>query len=382
MTAKNQLTIGLLFDDSLDRTDGVQQYVLTLGRWLSSEGHSVHYLVGETARTDIPNLHSLARNWHVRFNGNRMSIPLPARKRVLRQLLHETQFDIIHVQTPYSPLLSGRLLRRLSPHVGLVGSFHILPYNAVVRWANKLLALLNRRTATRIDLMLANSDPSKIFADEAYHFDCAVVPNPFPLRDFVVEPPAPTVPTVVFLGRLVARKGALQLLQAVAYMREQALYTGPLRVVIGGKGELLPRLEAFVRAHHLTDVVTFSGFVSEEDKAAFLADADVAAFPSISGESFGISLLEALAASRGVVLGGDNPGYRSVLAPLSETQLVRPTDVAGFAAALARWLTDDTARATAAAAQKLYVRQFDINVVGPQIVKTYRQALRLRHNVR
>jgi len=75
--------IAFVFDDSLDQPNGVQQYVLTVGRYLAEQGHSVHYIVGETKRTDLPNLHSMGRNIKVRFNQNRMSIPLPvSRKRI------------------------------------------------------------------------------------------------------------------------------------------------------------------------------------------------------------------------------------------------------------------------------------------------------------
>ena len=73
------MKIGLVFDDSLDSTDGVAQYVLALGDWLDDQGHEVHYLVGETHRTDLPNLHSLSRNVRVTFNGNKLGMPLPAR---------------------------------------------------------------------------------------------------------------------------------------------------------------------------------------------------------------------------------------------------------------------------------------------------------------
>ncbi len=69
------MKIGLVLDDTLDTPDGVQQYVLQVGRWLSAEGHDVHYLVGKTTRTDIANVHSLSRNLKVKFNGNRMSMP-------------------------------------------------------------------------------------------------------------------------------------------------------------------------------------------------------------------------------------------------------------------------------------------------------------------
>jgi len=47
------MIIGFVLDDSLDKTDGVQQYVITLGQWFAKHDHEVHYLVGETKRNDI-----------------------------------------------------------------------------------------------------------------------------------------------------------------------------------------------------------------------------------------------------------------------------------------------------------------------------------------
>lgn len=377
-----RLKIALVLDDSLDSTDGVQQYVLTVGRWLSGQGHEVHYLVGMTGRTDIPNIHSLSRNIRVNFNGNRLSVPLPASKRRLRRLLERERFDILHIQAPYSPLLAGRLLKQVPLTTGVVGSFHVLPYTRVVALANRLLAFLNRRTAKRFDVMLANTLPTKRFADKIYGFDSRVVPNPFPLSQFITKPDSKGALKIVFLGRLVPRKGARELLEAVAYINEHRLTDERFEVIIGGKGSQREDLGAFVHRRGLNDLVTFSGFVDETDKAGFLAQADIAVFPSAAGESFGISLLEALAASRGVVLGGDNPGYRSVLAPLSPNHLVHPSDTASFAAALVNWLDDKRARDTAGKAQKAYVRQFDIEVVGRQLEETYKGALRRRQNMR
>ena len=80
-----------------------------------------------------------------------------------------------------------------------------------------------------------------------------------------------------------------------------------LDVRIGGRGPLLADAEALVAKHGLGDVVTFKGFVTEEDKPQFFADADIAVFPALGGESFGIVLIEAMASGAGVVLAGANP---------------------------------------------------------------------------
>lgn len=371
------MKIGLVLDDTLDTPDGVQQYVLQVGTWLSDQGHDVHYLVGNTTRSDIPNIHSLSRNLGVRFNGNRMSMPLPTSTNKLRVFLAEMQFDVLHVQVPYSPFMAGRLLLVAPATTAVVGTFHILPYSRLVTLANRALALLNARSGKRFDRMLAVSAPAQKFARDIYGYKPAVVPNPVRLQQFAgITSDSPTL-NIVFLGRLVERKGAMHLLRAVAYVREHGLYEGDFRVIIGGKGELLGELERFATDHQLDDVVEFQGFVAEEQKASFLAQADIAAYPSTAGESFGIVLLEGMAAARGVVLAGNNPGYASVLQPYPD-QLVDPTDTQAFAEKLAWYLDHPMGRARAAELHQQYVRHFDINVVGNELLDVYTQALQSR----
>jgi len=379
MTTKYK--IGIFYDDTLDKPDGVPQYVLTLGGWLSAQGHEVHYLVGQTTRTDIPHIHSLARNVAVRFNGNRLSLPLPISKRRLRAVLDQGQFDIVHVQVPYSPILAGRLIKLLPPAAAVIGTFHVLPYTKLVIWGNRLLAVITRRTDKRFDAMISSTKPCADFAKAVYHFDSTIIPHPVQLAHFQPQKTPASIPTILFLGRLVERKGAAHLLHAIKRLIDDKLYDQPFRVIIGGRGELFPKLETFVQENGIGAIVSFAGFVAEEDKAKFLSQADIAVFPSISGESFGISLLEALATARGVVLGGDNPGYRAVLSPLNENRLIDPTNTKSFAHALARWLNYAAAREQAAIDQKEYVQRFDVTIVGPQVIKIYNQALRHKRNV-
>lgn len=368
------MKIGLVLDDTLDTPDGVQQYVLQLGGWLSEQGHEVHYLVGNTERADVLHIHSLSRNVRVKFNGNRMSMPLPASKRKLRAFLQEQQFDVLHVQVPYSPFMAGRLLRVAPRSTAVVGTFHILPYSRLVMLANRMLAVLNRASGKRFNRMIAVSAPAQKFAKRMYGYTAEVIPNPVRLEQFEGAATPNQALTIVFLGRLVARKGAQHLLEAIAYIREHELFTDPFKVVIGGRGELAGDLEKYSSAHGLHDCVTLAGFVPETEKAAFLAQADIAVYPSTGGESFGIVLLEGMAAARGVVLGGNNPGYVSVLQPFPD-QLFDPQDVRSFAEKLAWYLEHPMGRERAAELQRQYVKHFDIAVVGAQVTEVYEQAL-------
>ncbi len=379
------LTIGLVLDDGLDAPDGVQQYVLTVARELRTRGHEVHLVASTTSRTDLDHLHVLGRNLRVRFNGNVLSSPLPARAGDLDTLLREVRFDVLHVQLPHSPLLAGRLVRRLPDDVAVVGTFHILPESGIVGMGTRGLGLLERRTLKRFDEVMAVSEPAAEFARSSFGVKTVVVPNAVDLARFpapvphdegaVVDHEHPL--RVVFLGRLVARKGPRELVDAAAYVVDHRLVARPWTLTLAGSGPLEEDLRKRIAFAGLTDRADLPGFVAEDAKATLLADADLVVLPSTGGESFGISVVEAMAAGGGPVLAGDNPGYRSTMAGL-EDQLVTPRDRVEFGHALARWLLDDKARAHAMARQRAAAQRFDVHTVVDDIETTYRRALAAR----
>lgn len=374
------MRIGFVLDDSLDKTDGVQQYVLTLGRWLTQNGHEVHYLAGNTRRTDLPHLHSLSKNVQVHFNENRMSTPLPADKSRLKQLLKKENFHVLHIQMPYSPFLGGRIIKLAGPNTAVVGTFHIIPYSWPESLGLRLLKIMTRKSLARIDTVFSVSRPAAKFASKSTRRRSAILPNVIDTRLFNSGRRVAAYDdgkiNIVFLGRLVERKGCLLLLQAIEHLH-QAKLLARVRVLIGGKGPLRAELERFVHKKHLGSVVHFAGFISEERKPDFLASADIAVFPSTGGESFGIVLLEAMAAAEGAVLAGNNPGYKWVMKNNKE-QLVDPRDARLFAKKLQHFILNSKARASAKRWQKNYVKNFDAGVIGPVLLKSYEQAIAKR----
>jgi phosphatidylinositol alpha-mannosyltransferase len=343
--------------------------VLTLGRWLAGRGHTVHYLVANSGRTDIPNLHNLGRFVSTTFNGNTVRTPLPAARSEIRRVLADIQPDVLHVQMPYSPLLAGRVIAAAGPTVRVVGTFHILP---VDRWhmaANSALAKMLRATLVRFGAVMAVSEPAAKFAHDVYGVQAQVMPNVVDVAKFTAaqHPRRTDGPvTVAFLGRLVERKGVLQLLRAWQAMPLEVRDEATL--VIGGQG---PQEVAALTLAGSDRRVKLTGFVNEADKPAWFAAADVACFPSTGGESFGIILVEAMAAGAGVVLGGNNPGYASVLGGQPES-LVEPNDTAAFAERLAHFVTDERARRRLHSEQQKVARRYDVETVGPRIEAVYR----------
>lgn len=374
------LTIGLVVDDSLDSTDGVQQHVLTLGRWLSTKGHTVHYLTSTTKRTDLKNIHSLAKNWRLKFNGNRVGIPLPAKNKEIKELIESADFDVLHIHMPYSPFMAGKVINAAKPGTSIVGTFHILPWSALSRIGTRALGMLQSRQLKKFKSIIAVSSPAAQFARESLKVDPVVIGNPVRVLGYeqahqaemerlAREPqPADAPVRIFFLGRLVERKGISELL--VACRRLMDITDEPFEVVVGGKGPLLDQLLTFTATTGLDQHVNFIGYVSENDKEELLAQSDIVALPSTGGESFGISVVEALAACRGVVVAGDNPGYRSVMEGL-EHNIVDAKDTEAFARLLKKYVESPEARTAETVAQMAQARSFDVGVIGRQVMAQY-----------
>lgn len=370
------LRVGFCYDDSLDRPDGVSQYVKTLGTWLSVQGHDVAYLVGET-KINLwagSQVYSLSKNLKVRFNGNRVGTPLFASKKKIDEVLAKHDFDILHVQMPYSPLFAGRVIKLVGSKTAVVGTFHILPANPLTRLGCKLLRLFYLSSLKRFSRIVSVSQPAADFARQSMGINSAVLPNAVELDRFSQARTKPQPNHIVFLGRLVKRKGCEELIRAYAYLKSGG---SDATLTIAGDGPERIKLEAIVEKSGLEQSVKFIGSINEKDKPDILAKASIACFPSLGGESFGIVLIEAMAAGAGVVIGGNNPGYGSVLGERPET-LFDPREKIKFAAQLKKFLTDTKLVQDIHNWQQEHVQQYDTEVVGPKILEVYVQAIAKR----
>ena len=377
----DRLKVGMVLDTSLDTDEGVPRYVMDTGEWLRRQGHDVHYLVGQTEKRQLPNIHSLSHNIKVSFNGTKTNIPLPASRRKLRDFIRREQFDILHVQTPHHPLMAQHLIKAAGKETAVIGTFHVLPYGNMSRYGNKALGVWLKPSLKRFDKMLAVSRVAADYCRWSFGLEAGVLPNVVDYETFHKAKPLPPYSdklTILFLGRLAPRKGCLLLLQALALLKERDLPA--FRVVICGKGPEAARLQKFVSDNGLTDLVEFAGFVSNEDKPRYYASAGIAIFPSRGGESFGIVLLEAMAGGRAAVLAGDNPGYRSVMEPQPDL-LFDPLNPDKLAEKLQKYIKDSSLRQSMAEWGESYAKNYDIETVGPKLVEVYYEALRKRRGL-
>lgn len=361
------MKIGFAIDDSIDSNDGVQQYVRTLSSWLISKGHEVHYLAGQSLET--ANVHSLSKNIRVKFNGNSLSIPVAVSTAKIHALLKREKYDVLHVQMPYSPLLAGKIIKNAPRGTAIVGTFHILPYGRFQSLGNKALGMYQRKSLAAMDTVVFVSPAAKAFARKTYNLNGEVVPNMITLacwKNRVKNKPG----RIVFLGRLVPRKGCKELLLTLSALPVEI--KNNLEIIIAGDGSQRKILESLAAKTGLK--VEFMGFIEESDKAQLLASAEVAVFPSLAGESFGIVLLEAMAAGAGLVVGGDNPGYRSVLGAFPDC-LINFKNEKQSARQLEILLNSSEARNALHMAQQHHVKTYDTDIVGRKILNIYKAAI-------
>ncbi len=369
------MKIGIVFDDSLDRPDGVQQYIKTIGRWLQEQSHTVHYLVGESdplLNLDLT-IHSLSKNFGVSGNQNTLTLPLPADKEKIKKLLEEEQYDVLHVQMPYNPLLSGRVITAAPEGMQIVGTFHIVGASWFENYGSKALSIAQRKSLKRFNQIVSVSNAAKEFSEKYFGIETIVIPNAVDINKFKYGKKLKKfndgTQNIVFMNRLVKRKGCEYLIDAVHWLDNRGMFDNR-RLIVCGKGPLADSLEMKAKQYGLSEKVVFEGFIAEEVKSDYLATADLAVYPSTGGESFGIVLIEAMA-SGALTLGGNNPGYTTVLGAKPEL-LIDPTDTEKFARRTDELLNNKEMAEKLIEWQTEEVKKYDIDTVGKQLVELYK----------
>ncbi|MHB1911637.1 MAG: glycosyltransferase family 4 protein, partial [Acidimicrobiales bacterium] len=212
------------------------------------------------------------------------------------------------------------------------GTFHRSGASAAYAGLGPLLV----RWARRIDVRVAVSADARHTAQSALGGDYEMLFNGVDVQAFTGPPPTPAAgPTVFFIGRHEERKGLAVLLEALTLMAD------PPELWVGGDGPQTDGLKARYRA---VPGIRWLGRISDAERTSRMKGADVCCFPSLRGESFGLVLLEAMAAGTTVVA-GDIDGYRGVVTDGADGLLVSPADPAALASALTRALSDPELRA-------------------------------------
>jgi phosphatidylinositol alpha-mannosyltransferase len=275
----------------------------------------------------------------VPLNGSYATLPTgPRLPGQVRRYFAERSFDIVHCHGVFWPELSYWAIRH-SKAVHVV-SFLSAGFRSTTIGSGLHRRLFARHLA-RIDGRLALSQWARRTYSPYVPGDCRIIPSGVDPQRFRaagdrVSGSGVGQPTVLFVGRLDARKGVDVLLSAMPLVRA-TVPTARLVVVGSGPGDRSARRRA--EDLGIDRAVQFVGRASRAALPDWFRNADAFCSPARGGESFGIVLLEAMASGVPVVA-SDIPGYDETVARDRDGLLVPPGDPASLAAALTRILTD------------------------------------------
>ena len=363
------MRIGLVCPYQWDVPGGVQYHVRDLAETLRGMGHHVEILAPAEHEASLPEHATFAgRTVPMPYNGSMASWQFgPVSAARVRRWLRDGHFDVVHVHEPAPPSVS--LLVCMIAKGPIVATFHA----ATTR--SKLLAAWGpvvRPWLERISGRIAVSDFARRVQVEHLGGDAVIIPNGVHVDAFAEGPSLPGFtrgldgPTIGFLGRYgEPRKGLPVLLEA---MRTVVRRHPGARLLIAGRGdaaEIRDLIGEDLRPH-----VALLGEISEADKGAFLRSVDVYCAPNLLGESFGVVLIEALAAGAPIVA-SDLDAFARVLEDGEAGVLVPRGDAAALGRALSDLLADPERRATLSELGARVAASYDWQVLARRILAVY-----------
>jgi phosphatidylinositol alpha-mannosyltransferase len=367
------LKIGLVTPYVYPLPGGVNQHVRYLYEHLRLGGHDVRILTSSHGlqRASEGDVIRIGKGFSMPANGSMGTVTLsPRYLGQARSILERERFDLLHFHEPFVPFLSPVLLE-LSDSVN-IATFHAYGgFSLSYEFGSRFMG----RYADRLHGRIAVSAAARHFIDRYFPGDYKVIPNGVDVDRFSRAVPIARwedgVRNILFLGRLEPRKGLLDLLKAFRIMQSAGCQC---RLLIVGSGPQEREARRYVLTRRL-GAVEFLGRVADEEKAALYRTADVFVSPATGRESFGIVLLEAMAAGTPVVC-SDIHGYKGVVRRGREGLLVPPRNPNALAAAILGLLGDPELAARMGAAGRQRAEEFSWERVTAKVEDYYGFAIR------
>jgi phosphatidylinositol alpha-mannosyltransferase len=356
-----------------DAPGGVQVHVRQLAAVLRAHGHRTTILAPGSRPSEDAGVRVVGRPVRVPYRGTVAPISFsPGSWRRIRSAMRSFDPDVIHAHEPLTP--STSMLAVLAASAPVVATFHAsLDRSRLMELAEPAL----RRVSGRIDAGVAVSDAAASFLRRVMRVPLEVVPNGVDVGAFANPgrhlEGLPTGPKILWVNRLDPQKGFEIMLRA---FEQLARDDDEANLLVAGDGRdrvLLRSLPGDLRSRILR-----LGTVPHEELPGYHAAADVFVAPATGQESFGIVLVEAMAACVPVVA-SDIAGYREVVRDGIDGLLVPPGDPNALAAAIRRVLSEPGLAATLRAAGRARAEVFSWQTVAPRLEAIYNRVLGSTH---
>jgi phosphatidyl-myo-inositol alpha-mannosyltransferase len=364
------MRIAMVSPYSLSRPGGVQGQVVGLARALRARGHRVTVLAPASEPEGVPESagehYVIGRPTELRSNGSVAPVALrPSAAARVERFVRRGGFDVVHLHEPLAPVAAYGLV--LSSPLPMVGTYHRAGVSRWVPVLKPLAELVGRRLQVRV----AVSEAARQTAQRSGAGAVEVLFNGVEMERFETATPRRDEdgrPAVLFLGRHEPRKGLHVLLTAFEPLARAAV------LWVAGVG---PGTEMQRRRYPESDRLHWLGLLSDGEVASRLAGAAVLCAPSLQGESFGMVLLEGMAAGCAVVA-SDIEGYRAAAG--DHATLVPPGDVEALSRALGVALADaveGTGRSSTEArkAAREYARNWSMDTLAERYLDVYTRAI-------
>jgi len=338
--------IGLVTPYVYPLPGGVNQHVRYLYENLRLRGHDVRIITSSHGlqRASEGDVIRIGKGFSMPANGSVGTITLsPRYLSQVRDVLEREEFDLLHFHEPFVPFLSLIVLR-LSTSVN-IATFHAYGgFSPAYEFGSKVMGSYAGRLHGRI----AVSGAARHFIDRFFPGDYKVIPNGVDIARFARAVPIARwqdgTRNILFVGRFESRKGLLDLLKAYRILRKTGCQC---RLLVVGVGPQEREARRYVMTRRMGGV-EFLGRVSDEVRDALFKTADVYVSPATGRESFGIVLLEAMAAGTAIVC-SDIHGYKGVVRRDRDALLVPPREPKALASAIGRLIANDDLRTEMAA---------------------------------
>jgi phosphatidyl-myo-inositol alpha-mannosyltransferase len=361
------LRIGICAPYDLGRHGGVNTHIRAQAAALRRLGHEVSVFGASSAPlTDGevslgPCVSLVIGNTETGFGAD------PRSWRRVRDLFRSRQFDVIHMHEPLMPLVPWFVLWQST--APLVATFHTYREDGH-RWYpryRRIFELLMRRVRVR----LAVSDAARRTVSSHFPGAYEIVPNGIDVDRFcrARSRSASTIwageRQILYVGRLEPRKGVEHLIQAMAIVQRNRDST---RLVVVGDGPDRSSLESAASAAGIT--ATFEGRVPDAALPGLYHSADMVCSPALGDESFGVVLLEAMAAQKPIVA-TRIAGYTELLEGTGTARLVEAGDPEGMAQAIAELLDNPVRARTMGERGATIAREYDWGTIARRLESIY-----------
>ena len=368
------MKVGIVSPYAYPRPGGANSYIRESYEELRRLGHEVRIITAPWG-DDPPaqDVIQVGQALAIPFNGSIGRITLSLRLEwLVSRMLEREKFDIIHHHEPFVPFLSFQILD--SAKCPNVATFHAFGGFSFSYWTGRIVL---DHYMSKIDERIAVSSAARYFVSRYFPGDYRIIPNGVDVDFYANARPFPEFRdgkvNILFVGRVENRKGAMYLLKAYATIKARRPDT---RLIIVGRGPQIGDLRRFVHSQRIGDVF-FAGRIDDTDKARFYKTADIFVAPSTGQESFGIVLLEAMAAGCAVVA-SDIHGYKRVVQRNVSGLLVEPKDPDAIAEALERLIADPELRRRLGDAGARRAPEYDWTHVTAELVRVYESVIARR----